>query len=107
LAQQGSSDTALEASLVAGEGDADDAAEAQQYLDELVPPTLEVTRWATAVASHVPRMRKWWRCVAGTLTDTPAAATTRRGGLATMLGAVVGASTAEEQSSLVSELQLW
>ena len=87
--------------------DADDAAEAQHYLDRLVPPTLGATAWSSAVASHVPRMRKWWRCVASTLADTPGAATARRGGLASMLGAIVGASSVREQSLLVNELQSW
>jgi hypothetical protein len=36
---------------------------AQSYLHSVVPTSMTAPRWLTAVAKHVPRMQRWWRCI--------------------------------------------
>lgn len=84
-----------------------DASEAQAYLDALVPDSMAETKWLQTVAAHVPKMRRWWRCVSAALTDTPAAQQTRRGGLSFMLEAAVHAQHEDELSSIVAALREW
>ena len=84
-----------------------DATEAQAYLDALVPEQMEESKWLQTVAAHVPKMRRWWRCVSSALSDTPAAQEIRRDGLGSMLEAIVGAQQEKELDSVVAALREW
>ena len=105
--QEGSSDTALEASMVQGETSKADVAEANEYLSNLVPTSLTESRWSRAVALHVPKMRRWWRSVASSLTDSALMKARRRQDLSFMLGAVVGSQSEQEQAAIVETMREW
>jgi hypothetical protein len=84
-----------------------EVAEANECLSNLVPTSLTESRWSRAVALHVPKMRRWWRCVASSLTDSALMKARRRQDLSFMLGAVVGSQLEQEQAAIVGTMREW
>jgi hypothetical protein len=68
---------------------------------------MEETKWLQTVAAHVPKMRRWWRCVSSALLDTPSAQKLRREGLSFMLEAAVNAQDEEELAAVTEAIGEW
>ena len=99
-----SSITALEGGLVAEATRSD----AEEYLHPIKVAGRAPTPWLEAIASQVPKLRDWWRCVAASLSGTSEKGTaTRREGLSIMLEAAVMSSSVEEQAHAVDHLLSW
>lgn len=77
------------------------------YLRSIVPTDKMAPQWLQAVAKHVPRMQRWWRCISTELTDTPKARSIRRAGLCFMLEAVVQSESQEEQAVILQSIREW
>ena len=99
--------TELEASLVATVPALGDKELAASYLKSIVPTDKAAPRWLQAVATHVPRMQRWWRCVSSKLVDSPRSRALRKANLGFMLQAIVESDSSGEQGVILQSLRDW
>jgi hypothetical protein len=99
--------TELEASLVPAEPAMSERELAASYLQSIVPTDKSAPRWLQAVAEHVPRMQRWWRCVSSRLVDSPKERAIRQDNLGFMLQAIVESDSVGEQAVILQSLRDW
>ena len=99
--------TELEASLVPDVPAVSEQDLAASYLRSIVPTDKSAPQWLQAVATHVPRMQRWWRCISARLVDSPRERAIRKDNLGFMLQAIVESGSCSEQAVILQSLREW
>ena len=99
--------TELEASLVPDVPAVSEQDLAASYLRSIVPTDKSAPQWLQAVATHVPHMQRWWRCISARLVDSPRERAIRKDNLGFMLQAIVESGSCSEQAVILQSLREW